>query len=78
MRCARPATDKRAKGTRSSGPALEGQNDWYLVHQLDLFKTGLRGRAPQDVYGAQMKPMATTLATEQAVMDVVAYINTLK
>jgi cytochrome c553 len=61
-----------------NSPRLAGQNDWYLVRQLDAFKKGLRGAKPEDTYGAQMKPMAATLTTDQAVKDVVAYINTLK
>ena len=60
------------------GPRLAGQNDWYLVNQLNLFKQGLRGTAPGDVGGAQMRPMAMILADDQAVLDVVSYINTLQ
>jgi cytochrome c oxidase subunit 2 len=61
-----------------NSPRLAGQNDWYMVRQLDAFKKGLRGAKPEDTYGAQMKPMAATLTTDQAVKDVVAYINSLK
>ena len=60
------------------GPALAGQDDWYLVRQINNFNKGLRGYDPKDTYGAQMKPMAATLTTEKAVNDVVAYIGTLK
>jgi cytochrome c oxidase subunit 2 len=61
-----------------SGPRLAGQNDWYLVRQLQNYKTGLRAYAAGDIYGAQMKPMTMTLANDKAVSDVVAYINTLR
>jgi cytochrome c oxidase subunit II len=59
------------------GPRLAGQSDWYLVRQLNNYKNGLRGYSPKDIFGNQMKPMAATLASEQAINDVVAYIYTL-
>jgi cytochrome c553 len=58
-------------------PALADQSDWYLVKQLIHFREGIRGAAPGDSYGAQMRAMAGTLATDQDVRDVVAYINSL-
>lgn len=58
-------------------PALAGQNDWYLVTQLNNFKAGYRGAHPDDSFGATMIPMARSLANDQAVLDVVSYINTL-
>lgn len=58
-------------------PALAGQAGWYLARQITHFQTGIRGSDPQDTYGLQMRPMAMTLATDQAIADVVAYITTL-
>ncbi len=58
-------------------PALAGQNDWYLVTQLQNFKAGYRGSHPDDSFGAMMIPMAAALRNEQAILDVVSYINTL-
>jgi cytochrome c oxidase subunit II len=58
-------------------PVLAGQASWYIVRQLQHFKAGIRGTAPGDTFGMQMRPMAMTLATEQAVMDVAAYIASL-
>ena len=43
-------------------PALAGQGAAYLERQLMNFKTGIRGNAPGDSPGAQMKVMANTLA----------------
>lgn len=60
-----------------NSPAIAGQEGWYLERQLNNFKAGIRGAHPKDTYGAQMRPMSMTLATEQAVRDVVAYILTL-
>lgn len=70
---------QNAEGNQQmGGPALAGQEDWYLVRQINNFKKGLRGYDPKDTFGMQMKPMAATLATDKAVNDVVAYIDTLK
>jgi cytochrome c oxidase subunit 2 len=57
---------------------LAGQQDWYLVRQLQNYKSGIRGSQPKDTYGVQMKPMASMLANDAAMNDVVAYIDTLK
>lgn len=62
-------------------PALNHVDDWYLVTQLEKFKTGVRGTRPGDPYGVLMgpsSPMAVTLKTDQSVQDVVAYIMTLE
>ncbi len=53
------------------------QQDWYLFRQLKYFKEGIRGTNPKDVFGMQMRPMAMTLADEQAMKDVVAYMLSL-
>lgn len=58
-------------------PPLDHQSDWYLLTQLEHFKAGIRGANPQDVQGAQMRPMAMLLADQQAMKDVIAYIMTL-
>ena len=53
------------------------QHDWYHLAQLKKFKSGVRGSNPQDITGAQMRPMSMLLADEQMMKDVVAYIKTL-
>jgi len=58
-------------------PALAGQTDWYLVTQLERFRAGERGFAPEDMQGNQMRGAAAVLADSDAVNDVVAYINSL-
>ena len=60
-----------------NGPKLAGQNDWYLVTQLKNYKSGVRGSHAKDLFGMQMRPMAMTLPDDQAILDVVAYINSL-
>jgi cytochrome c oxidase subunit II len=69
----------QAQGMEQMGaPGLVGQDDWYLVRQMRNYQQGLRGYDPKDIYGNQMKPMASTLTSEQAIKDVVAYINSLR
>jgi cytochrome c oxidase subunit II len=58
-------------------PRQTGLQDWYLVRQLENYRQGIRGSHPNDMYGHQMMQMASILVDEQAVRDVVAYINTL-
>jgi cytochrome c553 len=59
-------------------PALASRSDWYLVTQLANYQKGLRGADERDTYGAQMRAIVSTLPDEKAIIDVVAYINTLK
>jgi cytochrome c553 len=59
------------------GPRLAGQADWYLLAQLGKFRSGQRGAHKDDATGAQMRAMASTLADEQAMLDVVAYVRSL-
>jgi cytochrome c oxidase subunit 2 len=60
-----------------NAPKLTGQSDWYLERQILNFKHGIRGTDPADTFGAQMAPMAATLANDAAIRDVVAYISSL-
>ena len=67
-----------AKGQEdTNAPALAGREEWYLVRQLQNFKSGVRGAHPDDVYGQQMAPMAQLLADKQAMEDVAAYLHSL-
>ena len=59
-----------------SAPPLKGQHDWYLMAQLQKYKSGWRGTAPGDIPGATMRPNTLTM-DEQAMADVVPYIQTL-
>jgi cytochrome c553 len=61
-----------------NAPPLKNASDWYMLTQLQKFKSGARGTNPKDVEGAQMRPNAVALADEQAMKDVVAHIMTLK
>jgi len=60
-----------------NAPRIAGSSDWYMARQLGNFKSGARGAHPEDYYGFQMGLMGITLRNEQAINDVIAYINTL-
>ncbi len=60
-----------------NAPRLAGMSDWYLARQLNYFRDGVRGAHQKDFYGFQMGLMGQSLHDEQAVNDIVAYINTL-
>jgi cytochrome c553 len=62
----------KGEGNQAIGaPALAARTDWYLVTQMQNYKAGVRDNA-------QMRAIASTLPDEQAIDDVVAYINTLR
>ena len=58
-------------------PGIAGQSQSYLMRQLWDFRNGNRGAKPGDLYGAQMRPMAMTLADGVAIANVSAYIASL-
>jgi cytochrome c oxidase subunit 2 len=62
----------------ANAPRLSTMSDWYLVRQLQNFKTGVRGVHRQDFYGNQMATMSHAVADDEAIADLVAHINTLQ
>src|SRR5262245_4274833 len=60
-----------------NAPPLANQADWYLLSSLERYKSGARGSNPLDPNGALMRGMASILADEQAMKDVIAYITSL-
>ena len=60
-----------------NAPGIAGQEPWYLERQLKNFKAGGRGAHPKDPYGMQMRPMALTLANDQAVSDMAAFLSSM-
>ena len=70
---------QNAEGNKSlNAPRLTKQHDWYLARQIQNYKAGIRGTHAKDIYGAQMRPMAQILATDEQINDVVSYISTLE
>jgi cytochrome c553 len=58
-------------------PSQAGMNDWYMLAQLKKFKGNIRGNSPKDIEAMSMKPIVALLKDEQAMKDVIAYIQTL-
>lgn len=68
---------QKAEGMASlNAPALSGQEPYYLKMQLNNYRTNKRGVHENDVFGAQMLPMAKVLDSD-AINDVIAYIKTM-
>jgi cytochrome c oxidase subunit II len=68
-----------AKGMEAMvAPPLLDQPDWYLIRQLDKYKSHMRGFDSTDMQGQQMAAMSTSLEDHKAMLDVIAYIKTLK
>ena len=58
-------------------PPIRQLEDWYIVVQLDKFKSGVRGYDASDAQGQQMAGIAKGLADKSAMNDLAAYIQTL-
>lgn len=58
-------------------PPIVQLHDWYLVQELQNFRSGARGAHPQDTWGATMRVNAVLLS-DQAMQDVIAYVQTLR
>jgi cytochrome c553 len=66
------------KGNQAlNAPPLHQESDWYLLSSLQRYKTGVRGNDPRNANATIMRGMAGTLADEQAMKDVIAYIRSL-
>jgi cytochrome c553 len=58
-------------------PPIVQLHDWYLVQELHNFRTGARGAHPDDTWGQTMRVNAVLLS-DQAMRDVIAYVQTLR
>lgn len=58
-------------------PPIVQLPDWYLVQELQNFRIGARGADPADTWGITMRSNALAL-TDQAMADVIAYVQTLR
>jgi cytochrome c553 len=58
-------------------PPIVQLDDWYLFNQLRNFRLGARGAHPADTWGATMRVNSLAL-TDQAMQDVIAYVQTLR
>jgi cytochrome c oxidase subunit 2 len=58
-----------------NAPRLSGLDAAYLRRQYENFAAGVRGAHADDKYGRQMAMMATMLASEKDLLDVIAFIT---
>jgi cytochrome c553 len=58
-------------------PPIVQLHDWYLVQELQNYRTGARGANPADTWGVTMRANAL-LMSDQAMQDVIAYVQTLR
>jgi cytochrome c oxidase subunit 2 len=70
--------DNGAGNPDLKAPRIAGTDDWYLATELRKFRSGVRGTSPKDMEGRLMRPMARALPNEDAIRNVVAYVETLK
>ena len=76
--CAACHGDNGAGNKAMKAPQIAGVDDWYLATELRKFRSGVRGANSLDREGGMMRPMAQTLADEDEIRNVIAYIGTLK
>ncbi|MCB9725899.1 MAG: cytochrome c [Spirochaetaceae bacterium] len=58
-------------------PPLVGMNDWYLLESIRKYKASIRGSNPRDNLGQAMIGMVATLPSDEAILDVIAHIQSL-
>jgi cytochrome c553 len=75
--CVQCHDDNGSGNQQFRAPALAGMPSWYVVAQLDKFRSGARGDHPDDVDGLRMRPMSRTLKSQDEVEAVANFIETL-
>ncbi|MEP4149024.1 MAG: c-type cytochrome [Halioglobus sp.] len=70
--------DKGQGNQAMNAPRLNHLESVYIASQLSKFRSGVRGGAGSTATAMQMAPMAATLADDQAIADVAAYISSLE
>ncbi len=58
-------------------PSLAGRESWYLERQIRNFRDGLRGHSEDDAAGQNMAAMMAGLTSEEDILDILAYVETL-
>ena len=58
-------------------PNIAGLPEWYIVAQLQNFRSGQRGTHPEDLGGLRMYPMSKTLKSDADVQTIAAYVAKL-
>jgi len=58
-------------------PKIAAMEPWYVRHQLDAFRSGMRGVHLGDAAGHEMQPVAVRVWNESVVDDVLAFVTAL-
>lgn len=58
-------------------PPIVQLPDWYLVQELENFRSGARGSNPADTWGITMRANSIMM-DDQSMADVIAYVQTLR
>lgn len=67
------------RGNRAIGaPPIAGLPAWYVEAQLTKFRSGVRGRHPDDFEGLRMRPMARQMMNEAEVKSVSSHVASLR
>lgn len=61
----------------SLAPAIAGLGEWYVEAQLKAYKSGLRGKHPEDLGGLRMYPMSLSLRSDEDIAIVSKYVAEL-
>jgi cytochrome c oxidase subunit 2 len=75
--CAACHGNKGEGNTTLNSPAIAGQDAAYLERQLRNFRGDRRGTHKSDVFGAQMRAFAATLADDAAIAKVAGFVASL-
>jgi cytochrome c553 len=55
-------------------PKIAGMEPWYLRRQLEAFRSGVRGKHPDDAPGHEMQPVGMRLSTDADIERAMAYV----
>lgn len=58
-------------------PNIAGMPEWYIETELHKFRSGVRGAQFEDIEGMRMRPMSLSLANDDEVKAVAAYVASL-
>ncbi len=60
-----------------SAPAIAGLPKWYVLMQLQDFRSGIRGAHPDDIEGLRMRPMSRQMKSQEELDTVADYVSKL-
>ncbi len=70
--------DKGQGDVTIRAPAIAGLPKWYVLKQLEAFRTGLRGAHPDDIEGLKMRPMSRQMKSEAEVDTIATFVSQMK